>query len=1019
MTENHPLPIDDLLDEFVERLRRGENPSIASYATAHPEYAAEIRELFPAVQAMEQLALRRQHDQTAAMEAPEQLGDFRIVREIGRGGMGIVYEAEQQSLSRRVAVKVLPRSSMLNPVSLQRFEREARTAAQLHHTNIVPVFGVGEEHGYHYIVMQLIRGVGLDRILDQLIREGGAAQSSIGARPVNEGSGDVAAVAGALVCGAFCRGRVAAASSVRMPASDLPVVSPSTAAPPVIQPRVKPSPRADSTVDFPEGQPDTTLFTVERSEPVAAPPAIVGTTRPGPGYWQSVALLGMQAAGALHYAHQRGTLHRDIKPANLLVDLEGIVWISDFGLAKAMERDEVSATGDLVGTLRYMAPERFRGEAGPRSDIYSLGLTLYELLTLQPAYEHSDPSALMRRIVDEQPPRPRAVNPAIPRDLETIVLKAIAREPKHRYVSAGELADDLSRFLEDRPIRARRLGPVERLWRWSRRNRAVASLIGVAAGLLLLVAVVASAAYVRTARLNAQVRQALAGESLQRERAEAVSALTLEALDDIFEQFVPNRVGGSAELSLDDAEGSAVRVAAQPVLSKGSAALLERMLVFYERLARETGGGVEMQRKVADANRRVGDIHRRLGHFDEAQAAYLKAIEGYEQLPRNNADAADATAEIARIYNELGELHWTSRQKGDGRSFHATAMKLLKSAPAGEAKDAAHRFELARTHYFLGRGRPPEAAPGRGEPGRDQGREPDRERKRPPRESRNPPSEPPSTDRNPPKRDPQDGGRDRKDDEESIRQAIRLLEALIAQQPSVAEYRHLLSCCYRDLPVPATEDERRPDFATTDQAIEILTKLVADFPDVADYRAELSKTYAKLDLRQRPLNRELCDAVEERLRQSLKISEQLVAENPNVPDYAASHVQSLYTLAEVLRHQRRPSEAESCLRKAITVQSSLASQFPQVNAYAVWQAILRDSLAKLLADRGREQEAKTLLESAVAELSERIARDPNSGQLRGMLGRCYRNLADVLRQLGEGEQADAALRRGRDFSAER
>ena len=219
-------------------------------------------------------------------------------------------------------------------------------------------------------------------------------------------------------------------------------------------------------------------------------------------YWQSVARIGAQAADALHYAHQRGTLHRDIKPANLLVDLQAIVWITDFGLAKAMEHDEVSQTGNIVGTLRYMAPERFRGEAEARSDVYSLGLSLYELITLPAAYEHSSPSDLLRRISEERVARPRAVNPEIPRDLETIVLKAMAREPSHRYGSAEDLTDDLTRFLEDRPICARRLSVVERLWRWSRRNRAVAALSGLAIVLLVMVAVVATVRYVRTMRAN-------------------------------------------------------------------------------------------------------------------------------------------------------------------------------------------------------------------------------------------------------------------------------------------------------------------------------------------------------------------------------------------------------------------------------------------------------------------------------------------------------------------------------------
>ena len=257
-----------------------------------------------------------------------------------------------------------------------------------------------------------------------------------------------------------------------------------------------------------------------------------GRSEAGIIYWRNVASIGVQVAGALDYAHDRQVLHRDIKPSNLILDRQGVVWVTDFGLAKAMQNDSVSHTGDIVGTLRYMAPERLRGEADARSDIYSLGLTLYEMLALRPAFEASDASSLIRKIAEEPPVRLAVVAAGIPRDLETIVMKAVACESAHRYQSAGELAEDLRRFLEDRPILARRVSPVEHLWRWCRRNRAVAGLAATALALLVLVAVVASIGYVRTTK-------ALAGESLQRRKADVTSQLALEALDGIFRAIRP------------------------------------------------------------------------------------------------------------------------------------------------------------------------------------------------------------------------------------------------------------------------------------------------------------------------------------------------------------------------------------------------------------------------------------------------------------------------------------------------
>ena len=169
-------------------------------------------------------------------------------------------------------------------------------------------------------------------------------------------------------------------------------------------------------------------------------------------YYRSVARVGQQVAEALAYAHDRGIVHRDIKPSNLLLDSAGVVWITDFGLAKA-EDEDLTHTGDILGTLRYMAPERFRGEADGRADVYTLGLTLYELLTLRPAFDSADRMQLIEQVKTAEPTRPRALDPRIPRDLETIVLKAIDKEPGRRYRGRGDLAEDLRRFLDDEPIR--------------------------------------------------------------------------------------------------------------------------------------------------------------------------------------------------------------------------------------------------------------------------------------------------------------------------------------------------------------------------------------------------------------------------------------------------------------------------------------------------------------------------------------------------------------------------------------
>jgi WD40 repeat protein len=211
------------------------------------------------------------------------------------------------------------------------------------------------------------------------------------------------------------------------------------------------------------------------------------------GYWRSVARIGVQVAEALDYANTQGILHRDIKPSNLLLDMRGIVWVTDFGLAKGGDADNLTHTGDIVGTIRYMAPERFSGHSDARADVYALGLTLYELLTLKPAYTERDRAKLMQQVLHEDPLSLRRVNSSIPRDLETIIHKAMAREPESRYQTPHALAEDLERYVEDRPIRARRTSTRESFWRWCRRNPVIAGLTGLVALLLLSFALGAAA----------------------------------------------------------------------------------------------------------------------------------------------------------------------------------------------------------------------------------------------------------------------------------------------------------------------------------------------------------------------------------------------------------------------------------------------------------------------------------------------------------------------------------------------
>jgi serine/threonine protein kinase/WD40 repeat protein len=466
MTETHSGPdlLNDLAHEFAERFRRGERPTLTEYTDRYPDLADQIRDLFPALVVMEQFGsvAGPPSEATPGPQIPPQLGEYRILREVGRGGMGIVYEAVQESLGRHVALKVLPFHGLISPTHLERFEREAKAVARLHHTNIVPVFGIGVHAGVHYYAMQFIQGQGLDTVLNEVRRL----------------RGETAAARGQAVTVSLARGLLT---------GQLDSPEPGAACPAGLEGAVKPS-----ATPIPSVAGD---HTSELTGPSEAQ------------YFRGVARLGVQVAEALAYAHRQGIVHRDIKPSNLLLDTQGVVWVTDFGLVKDESGDQLTQTGDIVGTVRYMAPERFDGRGDGRSDLYSLGATLYELLALCPAFADVNRGRLVQRVLHEEPLLLRKLDPRIPRDLETIIVKAMAKDPALRYQTAGELAEDLRRFLADRPVRARRSSMAEQTWRWCRRNPVVAGLLTAVAGLLVVIAVVSS---VMAWRLNREHKDAVA-----------------------------------------------------------------------------------------------------------------------------------------------------------------------------------------------------------------------------------------------------------------------------------------------------------------------------------------------------------------------------------------------------------------------------------------------------------------------------------------------------------------------------
>ncbi|MFO0811435.1 MAG: protein kinase [Gemmataceae bacterium] len=464
-----------VIADYIDSVESGRPDDRGRLMAEYPDLADDLEAFFAGQDGAAKLAqpLRAMAEPAATMNGlvPGVLGDFHILREVGRGGMGVVYEAVQVSLNRRVALKVLPFAATMDARQLQRFRHEAQAAAMLHHHHIVPVYGVGCERGVHYYAMQLIDGRSLADVIAE--RRGEPSSSSAAAHTPMKPS----------------------AASSASAASDG---------------------RGDPTGDRVPAAP---------TAPVAA--LSTQNSRGDKAYYRHVAELVAQAADALEYAHTMGVVHRDVKPANLLLDTGGHLWVTDFGLAKFDTAESLTVSGDLLGTLRYMSPEQALARHGlvdHRTDVYSLGATLYEFLTLRPAVAGDDKQDILRRIAFEEPTALRKLDKTLPAELETITLKALAKNPAERYATAGELADDLRRWLADRTIKAKPPGVRERAAKWLRRHRPIAWSAGLAALAVLLVAA-GSVGYLLSDRAARQAQTAKAvgvvlqeSERFQRER---------------------------------------------------------------------------------------------------------------------------------------------------------------------------------------------------------------------------------------------------------------------------------------------------------------------------------------------------------------------------------------------------------------------------------------------------------------------------------------------------------------------
>lgn len=537
-----------LVEEYLESLRCGKAPALEEFVAAHPEHAEDLNDLLKGMVDMEALSVSNHCSAVCATARyPESLGGYRLMERIGAGGMGTVFRAMQESLHREVAVKILSPAWNADERHCEAFENESRVIAGLHHTNIVEVFGAGQEGDYRYYVMSLVNGQGIT-------------------------------------------------------------------------------------------------------------PSTIRNAHPGVPYEVAVAKVGLQAAQALAYAHSCGVLHRDVKPGNLLLDADGVLRVGDFGLATILNNGEAAplVTQSHDGTLRYMPPERLmKGENSFAGDQYSLGVTLYELVCNRPAFRESEPGKLIHRIVTEPLSSLRGEG-----ELGAIINKSISFDPADRYASMADMADDLRRFLDGEPVKARPASWTRRYAMWLRRRPAVAVWSHAAALLVFL--------------LFGSILWGYAGESKQRKQAERNAAIADTALQEIFASMADRDAG-------DDTLWRPTKADTQ---------LLQQLMPYYEEIALMADN---KGNKMAEACQTLAIIAQQTQDYATAEQYFSRALSLSPEL----------SAAYFRNLNGLCSAMYEQKRRQE-------AEKLLKEAVAKAdlVKDIEARLELIRSLQFLSQGSP-------------------------------------------------------------------------------------------------------------------------------------------------------------------------------------------------------------------------------------------------------------------------------------------------------------------------
>jgi serine/threonine protein kinase/Flp pilus assembly protein TadD len=922
--------LTDLLDGYLCQLEKGLPPPRENLLETNPDLAGPLNAYFDSLDEL--------HDMAAGFERPpidarcddsvpagdeRRLGDFRLLREIGRGGMGVVYEAQQISLGRRVALKVLPFAAVLDSRQIARFKHEAQAAAQLNHPNIVSVFAVGVERGVHYYAMQYIDGQPLDRALTEL-----RAKYSIPARQRQTAGSE---------CVAELPGKSVPQSSSLWNST---------------QPR---SPCDGSEATIPACSTHRSLLTSRAAG--------------GSEYFRAVTRLGIQAASALHAAHENGIVHRDIKPSNLLLDGNGKLWVTDFGLARRQTDAALTRTGDVVGTVRYMSPEQALGQVAlvdHRTDIYSLAVTLYELLTLEPVFSGDEGPVLIRHIERKEPRPLRQIQPKIPADLQTVVLKGMAKRREDRYATAQEFADDLQRVLEGKPTVARPPSVLDRTARWAQRHREVVTVAGLI-GVLALVGLATATLLILREQQNTELNLRLAVKEFQNAQdaveylarfsdrlvdipdADRVRQALLRQTLDYFRGFVEQPNDNPELRTLRALAYSRIGSLSRDLGSIADALDADRHAIqLFQELAAADPRKLDFRRRIGVCQNNLALDLEQSGRIDDARRAYAEAIHLQEEVIDAAEDSGQSLADLAKAHGNLGLLQ---NETGDVESASASFARavglqeqLLRAAP----DDPERLRDLAVTLNKLG------ALHAERQPAKAI---------------------------------------------EYYEKAAAMQKKAVELRPEESIYRNELALTYNNLGASQSRSGAMAQAVESDaKVVDLATELVRQSPAQKAYRRTLAVGFDHLGLAQSKLGH--AAAAEPSFRDALALLETLVKQDPRDVDLQ-SVIGGVYNnLGIVLEELNRSADAVKAYEQAVAHQQQAMAKAPQITKYRQFLSKHYFNYGRVLRKMGRLGDAAQAALArrelwpkdpqhlfSVAEDLALIARDISAGGKAGASGK--------------------------------